>query len=264
MLFPLGDDNTGRVRTPYVTWALIAANVLIFVFLQGCGANTRFTNAFATVPAEIVTGEDAVTEDRVVVEPRTGQRFLIPGLQPTPLTVYLTLLTAMFMHGGFAHVLGNMVFLGIFGDNIEDDLGHGRYVAFYLACGLIASLVHVASTYAFGSNPLIPSLGASGAISGVLGAYLLNHPRRRVRVLLGYVVTEVPAVLAIGLWFVFQVVAGLGMLGGGSGGGVAYGAHVGGFVAGVALVKLVLPRRARPVRPRRVPVHRGPPPRVRW
>jgi membrane associated rhomboid family serine protease len=260
-VFPLGDDNSDRQRTPWATWTLIALNVLVFVVLQGCGTDARFTNAFAAVPAELASGRDLVTSDRAVRDPRTGRSFTVPGLQATPFTVYLTLLTAMFMHGGLAHLFGNMMFLGVFGDNIEDDLDHGRYVLFYLACGLVATVAHVLATYTLGDDPLIPSLGASGAISGVLGAYLLLHPRRRVRVLMGYFVTEVPGLVAVGLWFVFQVVASLGMLGGSGSGGVAYGAHVGGFLAGLVLVRPFLPSDRRRGPPR-VRVLRRPPPRA--
>jgi len=236
-MLPLSDDNHDRRSFPYVNIALIAINVLVFVFLQGLGDNDSFTYAFSTVPQEIVTGRDIVTEPQVVRDSATGQQFRIPGLEPTPLTVYLTLLVSMFMHGGLAHIAGNMWFLFIFGDNIEDALGHFRYLAFYLVCGLLASLAHVATTYAFGLDPLIPSLGASGAISGVMGAYLLLFPQRRVRVLIIRFITEVPAIVAIGLWFVFQIVSGLGYLGGQSD-GVAYAAHIGGFIAGLVLVRL--------------------------
>ena len=239
MIFPIGDDNTGRVRTPVVNYILIAINILVFVFLQGLGGNDDFTYAFSTVPQEIVTGQDAVTADRVVQDPLSGDRFRAPGLKPTPLSVYLTLLTSMFMHGGIAHIFGNMLFLWIFGDNVEDDLGHGRYLGFYLICGLLASLAHVFTTVSFGGNPLVPSLGASGAISGVLGGYLVLHPHRRVRVIMLRILTEVPAYVAVGLWFVFQLISGLGMLGSGSQeGGVAYAAHIGGFIAGLVLVKV--------------------------
>jgi membrane associated rhomboid family serine protease len=147
----------------------------------------------------------------------------------------------MFMHGGWAHLGGNMLFLWIFGDNIEDRLGHVRYLVFYLLCGVLASLAHVFTTYAFATNQaslLVPSLGASGAISGVLGGYLLLHPSRPVGAILFNVITRVPAWVAIGMWFVFQLISGLGMLGGGSQtGGVAYAAHIGGFIAGVVLIK---------------------------
>ena len=240
MVFPIGDDNSGRQTTPFVNYVLIAANVLVFVLFQGMGSNDRFTYAWATVPREIVTGRDITTQDRVVrVEP-TNQRIQIPGLQPTPGSVYLTLLTSMFMHGGFMHLFGNMLFLWIFGDNLEDRIGHARYLVFYLLCGVLASLAHVFTTVAFsegGSGLLVPSLGASGAISGVLGGYILLFPRNRVHVIILRIFTTVPAYVALGLWFVFQFVSGLGILGGGAQeGGVAYAAHIGGFIAGLALV----------------------------
>lgn len=239
MIFPIGDDNSDRTTAPVVNYALIAINILVFVFLQGMGSNDRFTYAFSTVPAEIVTGRDVTTPDRTFQNPVPGgEPVVVPGLQPTPFTVYVTLLTSMFMHGGFAHLFGNMLFLWIFGDNLENRLGHWRYLIFYLVCGLLASLAHVFTTVAFGGNPLIPSLGASGAISGVLGGYILLYPSRRVRVLLLNVLTEVPAFVAIGLWFVFQLISGLGFLGRGSQeGGVAYAAHIGGFIAGLVLIK---------------------------
>jgi membrane associated rhomboid family serine protease len=240
MVFPIADDNTGRTITPWVNYTLIVINILVFVFLQQLGTNERFTYAFSTVPAEISTGEDIVTRDRVAIHP-TGQRILVPGLQPTPFSVYLTLITSMFMHGGIAHIFGNMLFLWIFGDNIEDRMGHFRYVIFYLVCGVLASLAHVFTTLMFASDAsslLIPSLGASGAISGVLGGYILLHPKRRVTVILFRFLTDVPAYVAIGIWFAFQLISGLGILGGGSQqGGVAYAAHIGGFAAGVILVK---------------------------
>ena len=241
MVFPIGDDNTGRRSTPVVNYVLILVNVLVFVFLQGLGSNERFTYAFSTVPQEIVTGRD-VDRTVVVQDPVSGQTVGQIDLQPTPVSVYITLLTSMFMHAGIAHLLGNMLFLWIFGDNVEDDLGRGRYLIFYLVCGLLAALAHVFSTFAFDGNPYIPSLGASGAISGVLGGYLLLHPHRRVRVLVGRMLTQVPAIVAIGLWFVFQLIQGIGMLGG-QGGGVAYGAHIGGFIAGLALVRFFAARR---------------------
>ena len=237
MVFPLGDDNSDRTSFPVVNVVLIVANILVFVFLQGVGGNPDFTLAFSTVPAEIVSGRDAVTEDRTiqVSSPGGPQQVRVPGLKATPIPVYLTVLTSMFMHGGIAHLLGNMWFLWIFGDNIEQDLGRMRYILFYLLCGVLASLAHVMLN-ASGAGSMIPSLGASGAISGVMGAYLVLHPQRRVTVLLFRFVTQVPGFVAVGLWFVFQVISGLGMLGGMES-GVAYGAHIGGFIAGVALVK---------------------------
>ena len=242
MILPIGDDNTGRTTAPVVNYAIIALNLLVFVFLQGMGTNERFTYAFSTVPEEIVTGRDVVTRDRVVEEPVTRERFKIPGLQPTPGSVYLTLLVSMFMHGGWAHILGNMLFLWIFGDNVEDRIGHLRYLVFYLVCGVLASLAHVFTTAVLSSNPsglLVPSLGASGAISGVLGGYILLFPRNRVHVIIFRFLTTVPAYVALGLWFLFQFVSGIGLLGGGTQeGGVAYAAHIGGFVAGLVLIKV--------------------------
>jgi membrane associated rhomboid family serine protease len=244
MVLPIGDDNTGRRATPVVNYLLIAINIMVFVFLQGLGSNERFTYAFSTVPQEIATGQDLV-RTVVIRDPVSEQVVGQINLQPTPISVYITLLTSMFMHGGIGHLLGNMLYLWIFGDNVEDDLGPIRYLTFYLVCGLAASLSHVLGTFVFGGNPYIPSLGASGAISGVLGGYMLFHPHRRVRVIVGRMLTEVPAFVAIGLWFVFQLIASLGMLGGMQTGGVAYAAHIGGFVAGLALVKIFAVGRSR-------------------
>jgi len=219
-MLPIGDDDSDRRFAPLINYLLIAINILVFVFLQGMGGNEKFTYAFSTVPAEILTGKDIAAG----------------VLEPTPVPVYFTLITSMFMHGGWAHLLGNMLFLWVFGDNIENRIGHTRYLIFYLVCGIIASLSHV---FVSGSDSLIPSLGASGAISGVLGGYLLLFPSRRVRVIMGYGVTTVPAFIALGLWIVFQVINGMGLLGGEeTGGGVAYAAHIGGFIAGLALIKL--------------------------
>jgi membrane associated rhomboid family serine protease len=245
MLFPIGDDNRDLTILPVVNYLLIAMNILVFVFLQGLGTNDTFTYSFSTVPQEIVSGRDVVTPRRNVEDPLSGERFTLPGLQPTPGSVYFTLVTSMFMHGGIAHLFGNMLFLWIFGDNLENALGRRRYLTFYLVCGLIAGLSHVAATALLNGNMLIPSLGASGAISGVLGAYLILFPHRRVRVLMMRTVTEVPAFMALGLWFLFQLVNGLGILGADSqAGGVAYAAHIGGFVAGCALIKLFGSRQA--------------------
>jgi len=219
-MLPIGDDDSDRRFAPLVNYALIAINVLVFVFLQGMGGNEKFTYAFSTVPAEILTGKDIAAG----------------VLEPTPVPVYFTLITSMFMHGGWAHLLGNMLFLWVFGDNIENRIGHIRYLIFYLVCGIIASLSHV---FVSGSDSLVPSLGASGAISGVLGGYLLLFPSRRVRVIMGRGITTVPAFVALGIWIVFQVISQLGVLGGDQGGGgVAYAAHIGGFIAGLALIKL--------------------------
>src|SRR5262245_8301487 len=235
MIMPIGDDNSDRRIVPIVNICLIAVNVFVFVVFQGMGENEKFTYSFSTVPREIVTGHDVVTDDKQVTVPVTRQQITVPGLRPTPISVYITLITSMFMHGGIAHLFGNMLFLWIFGDNLEDTLGHFRYLIFYLVCGLIASLSHVIATVVIngpGSEQmLVPSLGASGAISGVLGGYIMLHPHRRVTVIMLRMITQVPAYVAIGMWFVFQLVSSLGMFGGGSQvGGVAYAAHIGGFV----------------------------------
>src|SRR5690348_1669913 len=135
-MLPIGDDNTDRRITPLVNYVLIVINVLVFVFLQGAGSNEHFTYAFSTVPAEIMEGKD----------------YAAGVLEPTPIPVYGTLITSMFMHGNWAHLLGNMLYLWIFGDNIENRLGHGRYLFFYLVCGIIASLSHVFATSAFSES----------------------------------------------------------------------------------------------------------------
>ncbi len=246
MVFPIGDDNTGRLRTPYITYLLIALNVLVFVLFQGMGTNERFTYAFSTVPQEIRTGEDIARPVRIEV----GDQTATIALQETPGSVYLTLLVSMFMHGGWMHLLGNMLFLWIFGDNIEDDLGHVRYTAFYLATGVLASIAHVVSTFTFGDNPFIPSLGASGAISGVMGAYLVMHPHRQVRVIILRMLTTVPGYVAVGMWFILQLISAYGVLGQGpqSGGGVAFMAHIGGFIAGAVLVRIFAIGSAPPAR----------------
>jgi membrane associated rhomboid family serine protease len=236
MVLPLFDDDSDRTRVPVVNYILIGLNIFVFVFLQQFGTNNDFTYAFATVPEEILTGHDLVTKDLEIENPITGEHYIQPGLRPTPLSPYITLLTSMFMHASLIHILGNMLFLWIFGDNVEDRMGHVRYLLFYLICGVLATLTQVFVTAVTNADQRIPSLGASGAISGVLGGYLLLFPNRQVTVLLFRVITRVPAFIAIGLWFLFQIVEGLGALGRSS--GVAYGAHIGGFVAGLALVHL--------------------------
>src|SRR6476646_3076024 len=150
MVLPLYDDNSDRQSTPYVNYAIIALNIFVFVVLQGLGSNDQFTYSFSTVPQEILTGTDVVTAAREL--PTAMGPMHIPGLGPTPVSVYLTLFTSMFMHGGYAHIAGNMLFLWIFGDNIEDRVGHVRYVIFYLVCGVIASLSHVFATAAFATD----------------------------------------------------------------------------------------------------------------
>jgi membrane associated rhomboid family serine protease len=238
MLLPIGDDNSDRHLTPIVNYILIAINIIVFIFLQDMGRDINFTFAYSAVPAEILSGSDIITNPQVVQDPLTGQNFEMPGLQPTPVSVYLTLLSSMFMHGGIAHIAGNMLYLWICGDNLENAMGHKRYLIFYLLCGLLAGLSHVLTSAYLSQNTLIPSLGASGAISGVLGGYMLLFPTRRIHLWVFLGTISVPAFLAVGLWFVFQVVNSLGVLGGKEIGGIAYAAHIGGFIAGLILVKL--------------------------
>jgi rhomboid family protein len=218
-MLPLGDDNSDRERWPVVTAVLIAVNVLAFLYelsLQSSGdvELATFIQRWSVVPREYHVGHD--------LPPTIG------------LPYFATLVTSMFLHGGWGHLLGNMLYLWIFGDNVEDRFGRVAFVGFYLAAGIVGSLGQILVDP--GSN--VPSLGASGAISGVLGAYIVMFPRKRVRVLLFYFVTDVPAFVVIGLWAVTQLVSGFGTLAARttetSGGGVAYMAHVGGFIAGVA------------------------------
>ncbi|MDA1038691.1 MAG: rhomboid family intramembrane serine protease [Planctomycetota bacterium] len=238
MVFPIGDDNSDRQTFPYVTIALLAANIFVFVVLQGMGQNEDFTMAYVQVPAEIISGKDIVTEPSIRDINIQGQviEVPVPGLQPTPIPVWLTLFTAIFMHGSIMHLAGNMWFLWIFGDNIEDDMGHMKYLIFYLATGVLASLAFVALN-STGDAALTPCLGASGAISGVLGAYLVLHPHRRVSVILLRLMVDVPGYVAVGIWFLFQIVSGFFDAQSRGGGGVAYSAHVAGFVAGMILAK---------------------------
>jgi len=228
-MFPLGDDNSDRVITPYVNYGLIVINILVFVFLQGLGSNQAFSYAFSLVPKEITTGVD-LSGVQIVRDSfgNTGQ----VHLYPTPLPVYFNFLSSMFMHGDIMHIFGNMLFLWIFGDNIENMIGHFRYVVFYLVCGFAAAFGQII----LGPDSIIPMLGASGAISGVLGGYLLLFPTNRVRALIFNVFTTVPAYVALGLWIGVQLIQGYFAKPGQ--GGVAYAAHIGGFLAGLALIKV--------------------------
>lgn len=241
MFIPIADDNSDRTIQPYANYVFIGLNILVWIIFQGMSGESIFTTAYSTVPAEILTGQDIVTPPQNYVDPNTGYGFLIPGLAVTPVPVYFTLLTSMFMHGSWMHLAGNMLYLWIFGDNIENRLGHKRYIFFYLICGVIASLSHVFSTVMSTQNSLVPSLGASGAISGVLGAYIMMFPSRKIKMFVFRGIIEVPSYIALGFWIVLQVVSGLGLLGGGAGGGVAYAAHIGGFIAGLLLIKFFDP-----------------------
>jgi membrane associated rhomboid family serine protease len=238
MLFPLGDDNSDRHTTPFINYFLIILNILVFVYWQELGNDINFTFSYSAVPAEILSGKDIVTGAKIIEDPVTGDPVTIPGLGPTPIPVYLTLLTSMFMHGGIAHIAGNMLFLWIFGDNLENAMGHRKYLFFYLLCGVLAGLSHVFSAAYLNQTTLVPSLGASGAISGVLGGYIILFPRRLVRVWVLFGTMALPAFIVVGLWFAFQLINGMGMLGGEeAAGGIAYAAHIGGFIAGLILVK---------------------------
>ena len=204
-MIPISDDDSARRLTPVVTYVLIAINALVF-FLE-LSSGDAFIERWAFVPS----------------------RFLA-----NPVADFPTLFTSMFMHAGWVHLLGNMLYLWIFGDNVEDRLGHGTYTVFYLLCGLGATFAQMAVS--MGSN--VPNLGASGAIAGVLGAYLLMFPRGRVNVLMGRAVVPMPALVVLGLWILLQIFSSVGSFTTSeqtSGGGVAYMAHIGGFVTGLGL-----------------------------
>jgi membrane associated rhomboid family serine protease len=203
-MLPLGDDNSARRTTPVVTYALIAINVLFF--LVELTAGDAFINRWSVVPRELLAN---------------------------PAAEFITIFTAMFMHAGWLHLGGNMLYLWIFGDNVEDRLGHAKFLVFYLLCGIVAffaqALVDPSSN--------VPNLGASGAIAGVLGAYLIMFPGERVNVMMGRGVIPMPALVVIGFWFLLQLFSSFGVMS--SEGGVAYMAHVGGFIAGLVLAVLL-------------------------
>ncbi len=238
MMLPIADDNTDNYIKPYVNYFIIAINILVFILLQKFGTDISVTNGYSTVPAEILTGKDIITEGQTIVDQYTNQSFYLQGLQQTLIPVWMTLFTSMFLHANIAHLMGNMLFLWIFGDNIENRLGHQRYLLFYLVCGVLAALSHVFSVVLTAQNSLVPCLGASGAISGVLGAYMLFFPQKKVKIFAFFFVFSVPAYIALGTWIGFQLICGFGFLGGEDSGGIAYAAHIGGFLAGLILVKL--------------------------
>lgn len=204
-MFPLSDDNSLRKTTPIVTYILILLNI-IFFFIEMAGGEP-FIMKWAFIPS----------------------RFLTDPVGDTP-----TLFTSMFMHSGLAHIIGNMLYLWIFGDNVEDRLGKIPFLIFYLVCGLAATF----SQLMFNPESNIPNVGASGAIAGVLGAYLLFFPGGKINVLLGHGMTQMSALIVIGFWFVLQFISGVSSATdttSGDVGGVAYMAHIGGFVAGLAI-----------------------------
>jgi membrane associated rhomboid family serine protease len=228
-MFPIRDDNSDRKITPYVTYAFIGLNILVFLLLQQLGSNEPFTYAFSLVPEEITTGVDIIGTR--TVSDALGNSGSVVHYQ-TPLPVYFNFLSSMFMHGDIMHIFGNMLFLWIFGDNIEDKIGHIRFAVFYILCGVAAALAQIA----LGPGSVIPMLGASGAISGVMGGYVLLFPHRRVTAFVLRFMMEIPAYAAVGIWIVYQIV--VGYLTPAGTGGVAYAAHIGGFFAGLALIKL--------------------------
>lgn len=229
-MFPIGDDNSDRTITPIVNYIFIGINILVFVLLQGLGGNDAFSYAFSLVPREITSGTDI--QGAIGITDAAGRVVAQVQHYSTPLPVYFNFLSSMFMHGGIMHIFGNMLFLFIFGDNLENLLGHIRFAAFYIVCGFAAAAAQIVMD----SDSVIPMLGASGAISGVLGGYVLLFPQRQVRALIFNFLTTVPAFVAIGIWIVYQLV--LGYLTPSGTGGVAYAAHIGGFIAGVALIKV--------------------------
>lgn len=229
-MFPIGDDNSEITITPFVNYLFIGINILVFVLLQQIGSNDSFSYAYSLVPREVTTGVDLTGV--IPVTNAAGQVLGEIQHYQTPLPVYFNFLSSMFMHGDIMHIFGNMLFLFIFGDNLENLLGHIRFAAFYLVCGIAAALAQVVMD----TNSAIPMLGASGAISGILGGYLVLFPQRQVRAIIFNFLTTVPAFVALGLWIGYQLL--LGFLTPSGQGGVAYAAHIGGFIAGVVLVKV--------------------------
>jgi membrane associated rhomboid family serine protease len=217
-MFPLRDDNPTTIA-PVVTWALIAVNVAVFLYQVSLAADAAqvFVFQFGAIPS-VVLGAKKLPDKFAAIPPAAS------------------VFTSMFLHGGWMHLVGNMWFLWIFGNNIEEAMGHVRYLAFYLICGIVASVAHIFT------NPgsAIPSIGASGAIAGALGAYIMLYPRARVWTLifLGFFVRlmYIPAGVILGFWILIQCINGSLMTGRQDMGGVAFWAHVGGFVAGVLLV----------------------------
>ena len=215
MLLPLHDTNPLKhIRFQYVTVGMIALCVAVFVFQLTLGERSEraFIFGFGAIPA-VVFG----------IKTLPGELVHAPAM--------LSLVTSMFLHGGFMHLLGNMLFLWVLGDNVEDALGHKRFMVFYLVCGLIAALAHAGTDTA----SQIPMIGASGAISGVIGAYLMVHPKARIKTLVGYFILSLPAWVVLGFWTGFQFFS-TAMAAGGAGGSVAWWAHIGGLFAGVILI----------------------------
>jgi len=248
-MLPIGDENERGHGPALVSLAFIGLNIAVFLLLQGAGgpSGEDFTYGYSAVPFEITHGVDLVGPEEITVG---GTPVQIPE-EPGPSPIWLTLLTSMFMHGGWLHIIGNMLFLWIFGDNVEHRIGHIPYLAFYLIAGVVASFAQILTN----TDSIIPTLGASGAISGVLGAYLIMFPTNRVTVLFLRFPMQVPAIVAIGLWAVFQFISGIGVFAvtDETGGGVAYMAHIGGFVAGIVAGFVFRAIYREPRRPRGAP-----------
>jgi membrane associated rhomboid family serine protease len=244
-MFPIGDQNEPGRGPAFLTLALIGLNVAVFLLFQEAGAETAFTYGWSAIPREITTGMDLIGAEPITIN---GQDFLLPQA-PGPDPIQLTLLSSMFMHAGLLHLAGNMLFLWVFGDNVEHRAGWLIFTIVYLGTGVVGSLAQILSDIA----SVIPTLGASGAISGVLGAYLVLFPRNRVTIIVFRFPAHVPAIVAIGMWFAFQLISGYGssVVSDESAGGVAYLAHIGGFLAGAVagLLLRAVPQRA----PRRAP-----------
>ena len=219
-MIPISDTNSDRIRKPLVNYALIALNIFVFIYYQDWGTNLPFLYSFSAIPHEIMTGNDVI----------------IQGMGATPIPIYGTLITSMFMHGSLSHIAGNMLYLWIFGDNLENSMGHLRYLMFYLLCGLLAVCGHIFYTQWMGQDMMMPMLGASGAISGVLGGYLILYPKNEIRVFAGILFLRIPAFITLGLWILMQFYNNA-YSDSEAGGGVAYAAHIVGFIAGVLLVK---------------------------
>lgn len=226
MFFPIGDDNSGRHSFPLIVFAFIGLNALLW-FLQ-LSSGEAFTNGFSAVPLELTRNTDLVGTQYLQLQ---GQQYPL-NHYPGPSPIHLTLFSSMFMHGSWMHILGNMLYLYIFGDQIEDLLGKFRFILFYLLCGIAAGLAQVL----YNPQSVVPCLGASGAIAGVLGAYLVKFPRNGVRVLFFRMITRLPAFIVLGAWILLQFVSQVSVQGAGEASGVAYMAHIGGFVAGVVLI----------------------------
>jgi len=233
MFFPLGDDNSRRKSFPFVTILIIGINAFVWYLQLTLGDS--FTNGYSVVPRELFTGSDIIGRETIV----SGIHKIPLDLYQGPTPIYLTILTSMFMHGSWMHIIGNMLYLFIFGDQIEDLLGRFRYIFFYLTCGIVASLLH-----AYGDlNSIIPSLGASGAIAGVLGGYLVYQPKNLVKVIFIRQIIYLPAYIVLGSWFLLQVISQISPVESeAGGGGVAYLAHIGGFIAGIFLMPLLRKR----------------------